>query len=266
MDFKFTDEQLALKKAYQDFFREEMAKAPPAIAQGGDSIYDSDEAWEFNRYMSKRLVEKGWLTMAWPKEYGGLDASIMDQMIFSEVQASFGAPGVDVFGVKMFAPTLMLFASDEQKARLLPPISSAEVVYCQGWSEPDAGSDLATVQTLAVKDGDFYVINGQKLWTTGGHRADHMFALVRTDPNEKRSRGLSVFNIDMSIPGVEVRPIKFLNGAHIYNEVFLTDVRVHESELIGPEGEGWQLTRATMNFERSGIGGFVSAVKRLKHW
>ena len=115
MDFKFTDEQLALKKAYQDFFREEMAKAPPAIAQGGDSIYDSDEAWEFNRYMSKRLVEKGWLTMAWPKEYGGLDASIMDQMIFSEVQASFGAPGVDVFGVKMFAPTLMLFASDEQR-------------------------------------------------------------------------------------------------------------------------------------------------------
>jgi alkylation response protein AidB-like acyl-CoA dehydrogenase len=264
MDFEFSDEQVALKKEYEDFFREEMKKAPPAIAQGGDSIYDSDEAWEFNRYMSKRLVEKGWLTMAWPKEYGGLDASIMDQMIFSEVQTTFGAPGIDVFGVKMFAPTLMLYATDEQKTRLLPPISSAEVVYCQGWSEPDAGSDLATVQTLAVKDGDYYVINGQKLWTTGGHRADHMFALVRTDPNEKRSKGLSVFNIDMSIPGVEVRPIKFLNNAHIYNEVFLTDVRVHESELIGPKDEGWQLTRATMNFERSGIAGFVSAKKNIE--
>jgi len=263
MDFKFSDEQLAQKKEYEDFFREEMEKAPPAIAQGGDSIYNSDEAWEFNRYMAKRLVEKGWLTMAWPKEYGGMDASIMDQMIFSEVQTTFGAPGIDAFGVKMFAPTLMLYATDEQKARLLPPISSAEVVYCQGWSEPDAGSDLATVRTLAVKDGDYYVINGQKLWTTGGHRADHMFALVRTDPNEKRSKGLSVFNIDMSIPGVEVRPIKFLNGAHIYNEVFLTDVRVPESDLIGPKDEGWQLTRATMNFERSGIAGFVSAKKTI---
>jgi len=264
MDFKLSDEQLALKKEYEDFFREEMKKAPPAIAQGGDSIYNSDEAWEFNRYMAKRLVEKGWMTMAWPKEYGGLDASIMDQMIFSEVQTEFGAPGIDPFGVKMFAPTLMLYATDEQKARLLPPISRAEVVYCQGWSEPDAGSDLATVRTLAVKDGDHYVINGQKLWTTGGHRADHMFSLVRTDPDEKRSKGLSVFNIDMNVPGVEVRPIKFLNGAHIYNEVFLTDVRVHESELIGPKGGGWQLTRATMNFERSGIAGFVSAKKTIE--
>jgi alkylation response protein AidB-like acyl-CoA dehydrogenase len=214
--------------------------------------------------MAKRLVEKGWLTMAWPKEYGGQDASILDQMIFSEVQTYYGAPGVDVFGVKMFAPTLMLYATDEQKARLLPPISKSEVVYCQGWSEPDAGSDLATVRTLAVKDGDHYVLNGQKLWTTGAHRADYMFCLARTDPNEKRSRGLSVFNIDMRTPGVEVRPIQFLNGQHIYNEVFLTDVRVHESELIGPKDQGWQLTRATMNFERSGIAFFVAAKKGIE--
>ena len=264
MDFKLTDEQIAKKKEYEVFFREEMKKAPPGFGEGGESIYDVDEAWEFNLYMAKRLVEKGWLTMAWPKEYGGQDASIMDQMIFSEVQTTFGAPGVDAFGVKMFAPTLMLYANEEQKKRLLPPISKAEVVYCQGWSEPDAGSDLATVKTLAVKDGDYYVINGQKLWTTGGHRADHMFALVRTDPDEKRSKGLSVFNIDMSIPGVEVRPIAFLNGSHIYNEVFLTDVRVHESELIGPKDEGWQLTRATMNFERSGIAGFVAAKQTIE--
>ena len=263
MDYNFTEEQKALRDEMMTFFKAEMKNAPPGI-EDGESIYDTDEAWAFNRYMAKTLSEKGWLTMAWPKEYGGREASIIDQMIFNEAQAECGAPGVDVFGVKMFAPTLMLFANEDQKRRLLVPIGKADVVYCQGWSEPDAGSDLASVQTRAEKDGDDYVINGQKLWTTGAHRADRMFLLARTDPESTRSRGLSVFSLSMTSPGVEVRPIKFLNGAHIYNEVFLTNVRVHQSDLIGPENDGWRLTRATMNFERSGIGMFVDARKTLK--
>ena len=263
MDYNYTEEQNALRKELQTFFAAEMKNAPPGISEG-ESIYDTDEAWSFNRNMARTLSQKGWLTMAWPREYGGRDASIIDQMIFSEVQSEYGAPGVDVFGVKMFAPTLMLFANADQKERLLVPIGKAEVVYCQGWSEPDAGSDLASVKTLAIKDGDYYVINGQKLWTTGAHRADRMFLLARTDPESKRSKGLSVFSLSMETPGVEVRPIKFLNGSHIYNEVFLTDVRVHKSDLIGPENDGWRITRATMNFERSGIGMFVDAKQTLR--
>jgi len=259
MDYNLTAEQIEKKKEYEAFFREEMKKAPPGFGEkSNEGNYDSEEGWQFTRYMAKRLAEKGWLTMAWPKEYGGQDASIMDQVVFNNVMTEFGAPGVDGFGVRMFAPTLMLFANEEQKRRLLPPIARAEVVYCQGWSEPDAGSDLASLKTAAVKDGDYYVITGQKVWTTGAHRADHMFCLARTDQNSKRSRGLSVFNIDMRDPGVEVRPIKYLDGSHIYNEVFLNGVRVHESDRIGPEGEGWESTRATMNFERSGSGSFLS--------
>ena len=263
MDYNFTEEQKALRQELREFFAAEMKNAPPGISEG-ESIYDTDEAWAFNRNMAKTLSEKGYLTMAWPKEYGGQDASIIDQMIFSEVQAEYGAPGVDGFGVKMFAPTLMLYANDEQKQRLLVPIGKADVVYCQGWSEPDAGSDLANVKTLALKDGDEYVINGQKLWTTGAHRSDRMFLLARTDPESTRSRGLSVFSISMDSPGVEVRPILFLNKSHIYNEVFLTDVRVHESNRIGPEGDGWRITRSTMNFERSGIAMFINAKQTIK--
>lgn len=263
MDYNFTEEQKALRKELHEFFAAEMKNSPPGISEG-ESIYDTDENWAFVRYMARTLSDKGYLTMAWPKEYGGRDASIMDQMIFSEVQSEYGAPGVDVFGVKMFAPTLMLFANEDQKQRLLIPIGKAETVYCQGWSEPDAGSDLASVKTLAIKDGDEYVINGQKLWTTGAHRSDRMFLLARTDPESKRSKGLSVFSLSMKTPGVEVRPILFLNQSHIYNEVFLTNVRVHESDRIGPEGDGWRITRSTMNFERSGIGMFVEARKTLQ--
>jgi alkylation response protein AidB-like acyl-CoA dehydrogenase len=136
-----------------------------------------------------------------------------------------------------------------------------EAFYCQGWSEPDAGSDLASLTTTAVKDGDHYVINGQKTWTSGAHRADHMFLLARTDPDSTRSRGLAMFNLRMDCPGIEVSPILYMDNKHLYNDVFLTDVRVPEDDRIGPENEGWNLTRATMNFERSGAGVFT-AVKR----
>ena len=164
----------------------------------------------------------------------------------------------------MFAPTVILFGTDEQKAHILPPIAKGEVHYCQGWSEPDAGSDLANLATFAAKDGDYYVINGQKIWTTAAHRADHMFLLVRTDPESTRSRGLSVFNIDMSIPGIEVRPLGYMDGRHIYNEVFFKDLRVHRDERIGEENQGWKSTRETMNFERSGISAFVAGRLALR--
>ena len=257
MDYKLTKEQEALKEEFGEFFKEEMKKAPPEYGRGGlEGMFASDRGWEFHANMARKLGEKGWLSLAWPKEYGGKDASIMEQLIFNEVREKHHAPGVDIFGLGMFAPTLLIAANDEQKKRLLPPIAKGEVAYCQGWSEPNAGSDLASLTTSAVKDGDHYVVNGQKTWTTGAHRADHMFLLARTDLSEKRSKGLSVFNLRMDYPGIEVRPIHYMDGAHLYNEVFFSDVRIPEYDRIGPENDGWRLTRETMNFERSSVGVF----------
>ncbi len=266
MDFKLTEEQEALKKEFIDFFEVEMKDAPPEFHINAlEASFGSDECWEFHRSMQKKLADKGWLTMAWPKEYGGRDAPVIDQLLFSEVHAGYRAPGIDGWGVKMFAPTLMQFANEEQKKRILPPIARGEVNYCQGWSEPDAGSDLAALKTRAEYRGGHYVVNGQKTWTTGAHRADHMFLLARTDPDQKRSGGLSVFNIeDMNVPGIEVRPIKFMNGSHFYNEVYFTDLIISEENRIGEENAGWKSTRATMNFERSGVGNFISVRERLK--
>jgi len=260
MDFKLTEKQKALKKEFDDFFRREMKNAPPEYKKGSErTIFHSEEAWAFHRDMMTKLGEKGWLSRPWPKEYGGEEAPFIEQWIFNEVRGSHSAPGVEVFGVGMLAPTLLIGGTEEQKKRLLPPIARGEVVYCQGWSEPDAGSDLASLTTTARREGDHYVINGQKVWTTGAHRADCMFLLARTDPDSTRSRGLSIFHLEMDDPGIEVRPIYYMNGQHSYNEVFFKDVKIPVQDRIGPENEGWKLTRETMNFERSGIGRIAEA-------
>jgi len=264
MDFKFTKEQETLREEFDTFFREEMKNAPPEWAEGGlEALYHTDEGFGFHQQMKKKLAEKGWISRAWPKEYGGEDAPLIEQLIFNEVYSYHRAPGIDNFGVGMFAPTLMVGGTEEQKKKLLPPIAKGEVQYCQGWSEPDAGSDLANLSTLAIKDGDHYIVNGQKTWTTGGHRADHMFLLARTDPESTRSRGLSIFNVKMDLPGIEVRPILYMDKGHVTNDVYFKDVKIPASELVGQENEGWGLTRQTMNFERSGVGGFVSGKRSI---
>jgi alkylation response protein AidB-like acyl-CoA dehydrogenase len=266
VDFRLTEEQEALKKEFEDFFEKEMKNAPPEFTRAGfEASYGTDEGFAFHKYMAKTMGAKGWLSRAWPKEAGGVEAPQMDQAIFNESVAKYGAPGIDGWGAGMLAPTVLIGGSDEQKARLLPPIAKGDVQYCQGWSEPDSGSDLASLKMLAIKDGDHYVLNGQKIWTTAGHRADHIFLLVRTDPDSQRSKGLSIFVCRMDLPGVEVRAINYLDNSHIYNEVFFKDVRVHERDLIGPENEGWGLTRQTMNFERSGSSGFVAGKIALEH-
>jgi alkylation response protein AidB-like acyl-CoA dehydrogenase len=257
MDFSLTKEEQAFKQELEEFFEEEMKNAPPGFGGNFEDIYDAEGGNDFHRYMAKRLGEKGWIAHAWPKKYGGMEATIMEQMIFDEVRGKYGAPGIDAFGVGMFAPTLLVGATEEQKERLLPPIAKGEVFYCQGWSEPDAGSDLASLTTLAIRDGDHYIINGQKTWTTGGHCADKMFLLARTDPDSKRGKGLSIFNVDMNLPGVELRPLLYMDGGHVYNEVYFKDVKISADDLVGEEGKGWELTRQTMNFERSGTGGYA---------
>jgi len=263
MDYTLTNEQRALKSEIEAFFREEMKHAPMdySTKEVLEAQYGSDEGFAFHKQMMKKLADKGYRTMAWPTEYGGRGASFFDQFIFNEAQGYFNAPGKEG-GINLFGPTLLLFGNDEQKDRLLPPIANGEVIYCQGWSEPNAGSDLAALEMTAVRDGDHYILNGQKIWTTGAHRADKIFILARTDPSQKRGKGLSVFVADMGEPGIEVRPINYMDGNHLYNEVFFTDVRIHERDRIGPENEGWESTRATMNFERSGVG-FYAMNRRL---
>jgi alkylation response protein AidB-like acyl-CoA dehydrogenase len=262
MDFKLTKDQRALKHEFEDFFREEMKQAPETTG-GLEAMLASQESWQFHRTMGKKLGERGWLSRPWPKAYGGCEAPIVEQQLFNEVRAKYRAPGVDPWGVEMFAPTVLIGGTEEQKKRILPPIARAEVHYCQGWSEPNAGSDLASVRATAFKSGDYYIVNGQKIWTTGAHFADHIFLLLRTDSASRRNAGLSVFYCPIDLPGIEVRPIKYLNGKHVYNEIFLTDVQIPEANRIGQEGEGWGLTRETMNFERSGIGTFAGAKTML---
>ena len=264
VDYKLTDNQKALKKEFDDFFFAEMKHAPRYDSGALKEMNYSGEGFEFHRYMMTELAKRGWNVMAWPKEFGGRDAPIIDQILFAESMEYHEAPGIDAGGVTMFAPSVMLYATEEQKKRILPPIAKAEVHYSQGWSEPNAGSDLASLTTMAIRDGDEYVINGQKTWTSGAHLADKMFLLARTDPSTKRSTGLSVFNIDLSLPGIEIRPIHYMDNTHSYNEVFFTDVRVPAYERVGPENEGWKLTRVTMNFERSGAGLYAGMKRKFE--
>jgi alkylation response protein AidB-like acyl-CoA dehydrogenase len=261
MDFKFTPEQEALRKEFDDFFRGEMKKAPTLVG-GLEEMYSTDEGFEFHRYMARRLAEKGWLVRAWPKEYGGQNAPIIEQLIFSDVAGYHMSPGVDVFGAGMIGPTLLAAGTDEQKKEHLPLIAKGERFWCQLWSEPNAGSDLASLTATAVKEGDEYVLNGQKTWTSGAHRADMGFGVFRTDLTQKRSRGLSFILLDMKSPGLTIRPLIGMGGAHLFNEEFFDNVRVPARNRVGAEGDGWNMTRMTMNFERSNVG-MASMGKRM---
>lgn len=261
LDFSLTPEQQALKKEFEDFFREEMKKAPPL---GAENIYDNEEAWDFHCYMARRLGEKGWISRPWPKAYGGQEASILEQLLFNEVKAYHRAPGIDIQGVCMLAPTLLASGNEEQKQQHLPPIAKGEIMWCQGWSEPNAGSDLASLTTRATRDGDYYVINGQKTWTSGAHRAQWCFMLARTDPSQARHRGLSFFLVDMKSPGLTLRPVKGMNETHMFNEMYFDDVRVPKENMVGDENRGWYVSLMTMNFERSSIGFMAEAKRNLE--
>jgi alkylation response protein AidB-like acyl-CoA dehydrogenase len=261
LDFRLTPEQQALKKEFENFFRVEMKKAP---SLGAENIYDNDEAWDFHCYMARSLGEKGWLCRPWPREYGGQAAPIIEQLLFNEAKAYYRAPGIDYQGLGMLAPTLLASGNEEQKQQHLPPIARGEIMWCQGWSEPNAGSDLASLKTKAVRDGDYYLVNGQKAWTSGAHRAQWCFMLARTDPEQPRHRGLSFFLVDMKTPGIKLRPVKAMNGTYMFNEMFFDDVRIPRKNMVGDENRGWYVSLMTMNFERSSIGFMAEAKRNLE--
>jgi alkylation response protein AidB-like acyl-CoA dehydrogenase len=231
-----------------DFVEEHWdASAGDDGGEGGEG-----EAWEAYRRFERALADNGWLTMAWPKEYGGGGASPMEQMIFKEEAALHGAP-TGGGGVSLVGPTLMIHGTEDQKKEHIPRIANAEVVWAQGYSEPGSGSDLASLQTRAVRDGDEFVINGQKIWTSGAHHADWIHVLTRTDPDAPKHRGISYFMAPMDSPGISVRPLEQMHGAHGFNETFFEDVRVPATNMIGEENRGWYVATTTLDFERSGV-------------
>ncbi len=250
MEFKFSLEDEAFRDEVREFLKQELPEDWPGSSTLGG---EGDDDWEFELKMRKRLAEKGWLTMAWPEEYGGQGASLMRQVVFSEEMTYNRAPGRDGFGVPMLGPTLMIHGTEEQKRRYLPPIARGEVQWCQGYSEPESGSDLASLQTRAVADGDFFVVNGTKVWTSSAHRADHMMLLARTDPDAPKHRGISFLLMDMDDPGVNVRPIINMADAHGFNMVTFDDVRVPKENLVGELNRGWYVGATLLDFERSGV-------------
>ena len=248
MDFRFSPEEQDFRQQLRDFLEQEL---PPGWE--GSANEDDDEVWELGLKIRKKLAERGWLTLAWPREYGGLEASHMMQVIFSEEMAYGRAPGRDIFGTRMLAPTLMIHGTEDQKLEYLPPVARGEVQWCQGYSEPESGSDLASLQTRAVEDGDDFVVNGTKIWTSAAHRADHMMVLTRTDPEAPKHRAISFLLADMHSPGIEVRPIVNMANQHHFNMVVFEDVRVPKKNLVGEQNRGWYVGATLLDFERSGV-------------
>ncbi len=212
------------------------------------------EAFEVRAEWERHLAAAGWTCLGWPVEHGGRGLDLRHQVIFHEEYARSDAPvRVGLIGEGMVGPTLMAFGTDEQRARLLPPIQRGEELWCQLYSEPNAGSDLANVATRAVRDGDDYVVSGQKVWTSLAHWADWGFAIVRTEPGSKRHRGLSYLLIPMREPGIELRPIIQATGTSEFNEVFFDGARSSVTNLVGSEGDGWKIGMATLGFERGSM-------------
>jgi len=245
VEFRFTPEQEAFRAEVRAFIRSELPKA-----KQGESF-------------TKKLAARGWLTMSWPKEYGGQEVDFMQQLVYNEEMAENRAPGQNM-GTDRVGPTIILYGTDEQKSYFLPRIRNDELHWCQGFSEPGAGSDLASLQTRTAKDGDSWVINGQKIWTSGAHRADYMILLARTDPDAPKHRGITYFLLDMKSPGVTIKPLSQMTGRLDFNEVFFDDVRISDNAVIGEVNRGWYVSTATLDFERSGIGRVIGGLRTFE--
>jgi len=256
MDMEFSPEDLAFQKEVRDFIAENYPAELRGKQDEGEELSKEDFlAWH------KILYKKGWVAPAWPVEYGGTGWTPTQRFIFSEETARADCIRLLPFGLSMVGPVIYTFGTPEQKARFLPRILSGEDWWCQGYSEPGAGSDLASLRTTAIRDGDHYVVNGQKTWTTLAQHADWGFFLVRTDKDAKQQEGISFLLIDMKSPGITVRPIITLGGEHEVNEVWLEDVRVPVDQRVYEENKGWTCAKFLLAHERTGIAG-VAASKR----
>jgi alkylation response protein AidB-like acyl-CoA dehydrogenase len=248
MDLAFTKEDVAFRDEVRDFVAKNLPQdIAEKVASGKHLGRDDYMRWQ------QALGRKGWLVYTWPKKHGGPGWTITQRYIFENTCAEMNAPGIIPFGSKMVGPVIYTFGNDEQKQRFLPGIRESAVWWCQGYSEPGSGSDLASLRTKAVREGDHYVVNGSKTWNTMGHWADWIFCLVRTNPEAKQQEGISFLLIDMKTPGITVKPIIMADGGHEVNEVFFDNVKVPVENLVGKEGEGWTYAKFLLANERLGI-------------
>ena len=247
MDFNDTPEEARFREEAASWLAE---NAPTDDAFHALTPLEQAKVWQKQKY------DAGWACIGWAPEFGGRGASAIEEVIWRQEESQYDLPAsFFLIGQGMIGPTLMAWASDEDKARFLPPLASGEQVWCQLFSEPAGGSDLAALRTRAERDGNDWVINGQKIWTSGAHYSDYGVIVVRTDPTVPKHRGLSYFYVDMKALGVEVKPIKQLTGDSDFNEVYFTDVRVSDSQRLGEVGQGWQVSLTTLMNERAAIGG-----------
>jgi alkylation response protein AidB-like acyl-CoA dehydrogenase len=264
MDLTFTPEEEAFRQEVKSWLD---ANLPPEWRHGGVGGYREDEEESIQREWQKRLYEGGWLTLAWPREQGGRGATPVMQSIYAEEMAKAGGPPIiGRLGVSLLAPLLSVYGSDWQKQQYLAKILSGEMVFAQGFSEPDAGSDLAGLKARAVKKDGGWVLNGQKTWSSGAHYSDRSFLLARTDPEAPPHKGIGMFLIDLKQPGVEVRPIIQMTGSGEFCEIFLTDAVVEDRDVVGAPDDGWKMAMATFGFERGGLANayrFERAVQEL---
>ena len=249
LELNYTKEELEFRNEVRELLRNELT---PEIIAGNKStttaLGNNDAAMAWQAILNKR----GWAGVAWPKEFGGTGWSSNQRYIFNSECEKAGAPKLIPLGLRMLAPVLFKYGTKEQQDYYLPKMLSAEHYWCQGYSEPGSGSDLASLKTRAERDGDFYVVNGTKIWTTNAHHADHIFCLVKTNPDVKPQAGISFLLIEMNTPGISVEPIITMAGDHEVNQVFFDNVRVPISNIVGPENDGWKVAKYLLEFERGG--------------
>ena len=263
MDFRFSPEDESFREEVREFVRQELPPnwEPGDIYGGGEG---GESTWELGQRIGQKLAERKWLAMAWPKEYGGLGASHMQQLIYNEEMTYHGVPGSGGMGISWVGPAIMIYGTEEQKQRYLPGITSGEDTWCTLYSEVEAGSDLAALQTKAVQDGDDFVINGQKIWTSGAQRADWGWMAARTDPDAPKHKGISTFVVPMNTPGITIRPLVNMSGQSGFSEVFFDNVRIPKDYLVGELNRGWYQVAVALDFERSGIHAYAGGRRTLE--
>ncbi|MFQ5828385.1 MAG: acyl-CoA dehydrogenase family protein [Candidatus Methylomirabilia bacterium] len=254
MDFKLTPEQQAFRDQVRGWLRDNLPREWTSRVVAGPDV-PRPEFYGFLCEWQRKLYEAGLLGLTWPKEYGGRGLSLMEELILHEELAQAKAPPIlNILGIAMAGPTIIAYGTEGQKARYLPKILSSEEIWCQGYSEPNAGSDLASLQTRAAQDGDSFVVNGQKVWTSLAQVADWMMLLARTDPEAQKHKGITYFLLDMHSPGITIRPLRQMTGEAEFNEVFFENVRVPAESILGGLNNGWQVGITTLMYERFALG------------
>jgi alkylation response protein AidB-like acyl-CoA dehydrogenase len=254
LDFSLTPEQEAFRERVRAWLERNIPRDWVRLAKGNSEV-PRPEAYQLLREWQRALYDAGFIGLTWPREYGGQGLSFVEEMILQhEIALQKAPPILNILGVGMAGPTIVAYGTEGQKRRYPAKILSCEEIWCQGYSEPNAGSDLASLQTRAVKDGDFWVINGQKVWTSLAHIADWMMLLARTDPDAPKHKGITYFLLDMKSPGVTVKPLRQITGDAEFNEVFFDNVRVHASQVLGGVDNGWAVGLTTLMYERLALG------------